>query len=146
MVDVDNAFLNAPLAEEVYLLLPEGMGGTSGKVLRLRKALYGLKQSPRSWEKQLGAFLQSKQFTKCVSDSALFVCSKKKEGSTYVPMYVDDLMLVATTIPAMAAIKADLAGEYKLKELGEVSSYLGVQVTRNRAAKTISLGLPKYIT
>jgi len=52
--DVDNAFLNSPLKEEVYLKQPHGMGDGTARVFRLKKALYGLKQSPRTWEQDLG--------------------------------------------------------------------------------------------
>jgi len=38
VADVNNAFLNAPLAEEVYIKVPEGVEGPRGKVLRLRMA------------------------------------------------------------------------------------------------------------
>ena len=43
VVDVDNAFLNARLREEIYLRQPEGADDGTGRVFRLRKALYGLK-------------------------------------------------------------------------------------------------------
>ena len=46
-MDVETAFLNAELKEEIYMHPPIGMSVSSGKVLRLKKTLYGLKQSPR---------------------------------------------------------------------------------------------------
>ena len=49
-VDVKTAFLNAPLAEDVYMTIPEGVdnkGGAADNCLKLNKALYGLKQA--SW-------------------------------------------------------------------------------------------------
>ena len=42
-LDVDTAYLNADLEEEVYLLPPKGMKIGSKFVLRLNRALYGLK-------------------------------------------------------------------------------------------------------
>jgi hypothetical protein len=42
-MDVDTAFLYAPLLEEIYMRAPEGMGGfRDGQVLKLNKSLYGL--------------------------------------------------------------------------------------------------------
>ena len=45
-MDVDTAFLNAELKEEVYIVPPPGYGLPAGRVYRLNKCLYGLKQSP----------------------------------------------------------------------------------------------------
>ena len=58
VVDVDNAFLNAMLREEIYLRQPEGADDGTGRVFRLRKALYGLKQAPREWNMELGDHLE----------------------------------------------------------------------------------------
>ena len=49
MMDMANAFLNAPLSEEIYVVQPEGhaVPGQEHKVCHLKKALYGLKQATR---------------------------------------------------------------------------------------------------
>ena len=146
VADVNNAFLNAPLAEEVYIKIPEGVEGPRGKVLRLRMALYGLKQAPRSWERELGQFLERLGFSKSLTDNALYYRYSKDGTFTFVPVYVDDLMVVAKNNQTIQAFLGDLRSGYKIKELGNISVYLGVQVERDMAAKTVALGLHKYIT
>ena len=42
--DVDQAFVQSDLEEDVFLRLPKGCGDLSGKVVRLNKSLYGLNQ------------------------------------------------------------------------------------------------------
>ena len=44
-LDVSQAFVQAPLEEEIYMRLPPGRGELSGKVVKLLKCRYGLKLS-----------------------------------------------------------------------------------------------------
>jgi len=145
VVDVKTAFLRAPLEEEVYLRQPAELSDGTDRVLRLRQALYGLKQSPRAWEQELGKFLVGQGFKRCVSDRALYV-KAVPGGVVIVPVYVDDLMVTGTPPAAVEGFKAELKKAYETQDLGPISTYLGVQVGRDRGKKTLTLGLPKYIS
>ena len=48
-IDAVNAFVNALVDDEVYLIPPEGIDLPPGFSLRLRKAMYGLRKSPKLW-------------------------------------------------------------------------------------------------
>jgi hypothetical protein len=56
-LDIDNAFLYAPIKEDVYIRQPLGFSDGTSKVCHLRHCLYGLKQSPREFNMLLRAWL-----------------------------------------------------------------------------------------
>lgn len=65
-VDVNNAFLNGEITEEVYMQQPSRyvQFDADGRplVCRLTKALYGLRQALRAWFEKLKSFLVSVGF------------------------------------------------------------------------------------
>ncbi|GKD86417.1 retrovirus-related pol polyprotein from transposon TNT 1-94, partial [Tanacetum coccineum] len=73
-MDVNTAFLNGKLKEEVYVSQPESFVDPDHPthVYRLKKALYGLKQAPRAWYDTLLRFLLDNKFSKGAVDPTLF--------------------------------------------------------------------------
>ena len=66
-IDVNNAFLNEDLQEEVYMAQPFGFeDNTQPKaVFRLIKSIYGLKQAPRAWFEKLQGVLVGQRVQVC---------------------------------------------------------------------------------
>ena len=88
-LDVDTAYLNADLEEEVYLMPPKGMKIGNEYVLKLNRALYALKQAANAWNKTIHNAMLEIGFIACGADRCIY---KKKDGNgwAHVCLYVDD--------------------------------------------------------
>ena len=137
--DIKTAFLNGELDEEVYMRTPPGMPGLGpGLVLRLRRALYGLKQAGRAWSKTLEGSLRARGFTQSDSDPALWIL-RGPDGALLALFYVDDGLVAARTAAEADALVAMMGEMYQIRVIGEPSDFLGIRVTRDRAAYTIKI-------
>ena len=145
VIDVNNAFLNAPLQEEVYLQQPHGIQDGTNRVFRLQKALYGLKQAPRMWNQMLGDKLVLKGFM-CAADNALYTYrAPTGEYYIWVPVWVDDLLLLSNKPAGIAFAKETVAQVFTIKDLGPVQTYLGLQISRDRGQGGLKISLQAYV-
>lgn len=132
-MDVFNAFLQGDLREEVYMELPKGFYNDEkdkGLVCRLVKSLYGLKQASRQWNAKLTEALLSSGFSQSHLDCSLFT-KKKGSGVVIVLVYVDDLLITGNNAELIAATKHTLHCHFKIKDLGELKYFLGIEFMRS---------------
>jgi histone deacetylase 1/2 len=138
-LDVKNAFLHGDLAERVYCHQPAGFKDASrpDHVCLLIKSLYGLKQAPRAWFQRLGSHLRSMGFTAAGSDCSLFIFSHGGQAA-YLLVYVDDIILTASTTSLLREVVHKLSQAFAIKDLGALHFFLGVQVRRDSNGFTLS--------
>ena len=129
-LDINNAFLQGTLQEEVYMAQPPGYIDTTfpTHVCKLKKAIYGLKQAPRAWYTELTTFLLGKGFKRAVSDASLFILHHSK-APVYLIVYVDDIIITGPNASNVDLFIQSLACRFSLKDLGTLSYFLGVEVT-----------------
>jgi hypothetical protein len=95
----------------------------SKHVCKLNKSLYGLKQAPRAWYTLLATFLGELGFTPTRSDSG--------QNLVYLLLYVDDIVITASSSALLRDITATINAEFKLKDMGALHYFLGIQVHRS---------------
>jgi hypothetical protein len=73
-LDIQNAFLNGFLDEQLYMRQPSGFTDPSkpGHYCQHVRSLYGLKQVHRAWHARLISVLGSLGFSPSVADTCLF--------------------------------------------------------------------------
>jgi hypothetical protein len=145
-VDFDTAFLNSPIDVELYIEAPKGFK-TGSQVCWLHKCLYGLKQAGNRWAEALGTALLKTGFVNLEADQSVYV--RGKFGSpeyVVVTTFVDDLHLIGPEIQQINQVKQELAKEFKIKDIGPSTHYLGMRIDRDREKRTLILNQRLYIT
>ncbi|CAI7804432.1 unnamed protein product [Closterium sp. NIES-53] len=140
-LDFSTAFLQGSLHEKIWLRRPPGFTGSfpAGTQWRLRRPVYGLRQAPREWHDTLRTTLAALGFFPSTTDSSLFLRTDTSLLPFYVLVYVDDLVFATADTEALTLVKSELQKRHTCTDLGEQRSYLGLQITRDRARHTITL-------
>src|SRR5581483_5491957 len=107
-----------------------------------KKALYGLKQAPRAWYLKLHDFLIAVHFVACEADHSVYV--RKGSVPVIIAVYVDDLLIVGGA-DDVRIVKELLSGEFDMKDLGDASWILGIEVKRDRDHRELTLCQERYI-
>ena len=126
--DVDTAFLDGILEEDVYISTPQGVDMDPSQVLKLNRSLYGLKQAAATWFKTISNVFRKMGFVPCVADPCVFVRRDGHLSWIYVTLYVDDMLLRGTSAFLIDKVADELASHFKLKTLGNVRFILGIEV------------------
>ncbi|GJV42317.1 retrotransposon protein, putative, ty1-copia subclass [Tanacetum coccineum] len=117
-MDVNTAFLNEKLTEDVFMAQPEGFENAKypKRVCKLQKAIYGLKHASLS-------------------------------GSVvvFLVLYVDDILLIGNDIPTLQSVKDWLRKCFAMKDLGDATYILGIKIYRDRSKRLIGLSQDTYL-
>ena len=143
-MDVVTAFLNGEVSSEVYVGQPKGYSDGTNKVCKLRKALYGLRESPRAWYKCLDEYLTKIKFKRSNVDYCLYTQGQALD-QVYLLIYVDDLLICSKSKKKIKNLKRVLSEKFKMKDLGEVKEYLGINIEYDYRNCDMKLSQTKYI-
>uniref|UniRef100_A0A803QHV9 Reverse transcriptase Ty1/copia-type domain-containing protein n=1 Tax=Cannabis sativa TaxID=3483 RepID=A0A803QHV9_CANSA len=134
-LDVNNVFLHGDLHEDVYMTLPPGYcpkGHTlpANVVCKLKKSLYGLKQASTQWFEKFSNSMVEEGFKHSATNHSLFI---KHFGTSFILLllYVDDAIVVSKNLAEMQTLKTRLDSRFKLKDLGGLKYFLGLEIARS---------------
>ena len=109
-----------------------------------------LKQAGQVWNRTFAHTIKRKLgFNTIHSDAGVYILHHHKRGDSKTNMililYVDDLLLLGEDLSKIEDIKHQLGKLYQMKDLRPTSSYLGIQITRNRNTQAIWINQQVYI-
>ncbi|XP_015165731.1 uncharacterized mitochondrial protein AtMg00810-like [Solanum tuberosum] len=98
-----------------------------GLVCRLNKSLYGLKQASRQWYEKLTEALHTRGYVRSLQCYSLFY-RKRGASSVFLSVYVDDILLTGINTAEIDELKRFLDSQFKIKDLGRLHYFLGLEV------------------
>ncbi|RAW23890.1 hypothetical protein PC110_g19674 [Phytophthora cactorum] len=150
--DIDTAFLNGKLNEEIYMELLEGQRellalaeaeGSDGIVCLLLQSLNGLKQGYLVWNETIDKHLKVMDCKAADADPSVYT---KDEGDDecIVCLYVDDMLIAAKNKATIASAKAGIAEKLKLKDFGCARFVLRIKIDYNMEGRTLRISQKVY--
>ena len=125
-------------SETVYSAQPTGFEHSAHPdyVCRLKRSLYGLKQAPRAWRSRFASLLKI-GFVEAKTDTSLFVYHSGAD-LVYLLLYVDDIILTASSTSLLHRTISTLQQEFSMKDLGHLHHFLGMQVQHTSSGLFLS--------
>ena len=108
------------------------LGDTKKMVCKLKKSIYGLKQASRQWYHKFHQVVISFGFEMNLVDDCVY---HKFSGRKYIflVLYVDDILLATNDMDLLKETKKFLSNKFEMKDLGEASFVLGIQILPDRS-------------
>jgi hypothetical protein len=155
--DIRNAYIHAPLCkdentgltETVFIQPPEGFVKRNHKgikmIWKLLRNLYGLRQAAKAFHELLKQWLLLEMgLEQSASDSCLFL-----KGSTFslffVCLYVDDITYGGTKTEC-EIFESRVCKAFNTVLEGDLHFMLGMEITRDRANRTLKITHTNYIS
>ena len=109
-------------------------------VCKLKKSIYGLKQASRQWYFKFHEVILSFGFEANLADECIY---HKLCGSKYIflILYVDDILLATNDMSILLDTKKFLAKHFDMKDLGDASFVLGIEICQDHSRHILGLSL-----
>jgi hypothetical protein len=111
---------------------------------RLKKLIYELKQTSRQWYLKFDRTIRNFGFKENIKDNYVYI-KFKNEKYIFLILYVDDILLASSDVSLLLETKKFLSSKFDMKDLGETSFVLGIEIHRDRNKWVLGLSQNTYI-
>jgi hypothetical protein len=84
-------------------------------------------------------------FSRCLYDSCVYIKKCEDVSFVYLLLYVDDMLIASKNKIYIQQVKDQLNTEFEMKDLGKARKILGMEISRDRKAGTLTLSQRSYI-
>ena len=118
--------------------------GKKHMVCKVQISIYGLKQTSRQWYLKFDEIVTTNGFKGNIVAQCIYM---KVSGSKYIflVLFVDDILLPTNDIDLLVETKWLLFNHFDMKDLGEASYVLGIQILHERPSGILRLSQQTYI-
>jgi hypothetical protein len=128
-LDVESAFIYAPLSEVVYMHPHPEMHIPPRHCIKLLRSLYGLKQSPRNWNVHLHDFIVSIGFRRSELDHCVYI-GTFLSSKVLIAVFVDDILIASDNDDAIIHVKNLFSRKFKVTDMGLAQEFLNIRITQ----------------
>ena len=138
-VDIESAFLEGTLKENIWLCLPKSIQEISTvqqgyKYGKLNKAIYGLVQASSEFYRRITQYLVNQLgFSRSQIDPCLF-----KNQYIFLGLYVDDILAVGEEKQVKKFLK-DMQQEFNIRSESRIDDFIGCQFLWNDSQSSVIL-------
>ena len=139
--DIENAYLNAPNKEKIWVVLGPEWGADAGKKAIIVRALYGQRSAGAAYRSHLAECLRSLGYQSCQADPDLWykAAIRPEDGFeyySYLVVYVDDILSINHDALAVLS-EIDKYLKMKRGSIGDPDFYLGAKLRKTKLSNGV---------
>ena len=150
IIDIETAFLEGDLDEEIYMRVPDGYyevfeENDEEEALELLKPIYGLVQAARQFWKKMIFILTTKLNFKAGKVDPCLLTRTDEDGTVMVALYVDDCLCIGDNAALESLKKGLVEAGLIIKVQDDLTDYLSCEIKVNDAGNGGTLRQPHLI-
>jgi hypothetical protein len=110
----------------------------------LKKSIYGLKQASRQWYLKFNETIRNFGFKENEEDNCIYAKIRNRKF-IFLILYVDGILLNSSDVGLLLETKRFLSSNFDMKDLGEASFIIGIEIHRDRRKGLLGLSQKAYL-